>query len=255
MPVYSGQHGVIKIGPRTSDGWAGPLRDIGDVEPDKGIDITLKVNLFDVKSVRGGQLVTKERLIQEKQATLKFSLREWVRKNVAMQLLGPDTVVEAGTVTEEPLPTVAEGDLVMLRNPRVSSVVLVDSAGSPVTLNASHYELEDAEFGGLKFKNVAALTQPILADYSYAERIQVPILGGQLQTVWVTIELINTADALKKLRIDLYAVQFDAAKVINLIQTKGNAAGEMEGMLLADPTKPNDPELGQFGRVMLLEAA
>lgn len=256
MPVYSGAHGVIKIGLRTASGWPGAMRDIGDVDPDKGIDLSPKTDTFDVKTLRGGHLVTKDRLIKERSSTVKFSMQEFNAMNLAMQLFGMDSVVAEGTVTGEPLPNpLVAGDEVVLRNPLVSTLVLTDSAsGTPATLTDTHFSqsAEQAAYGGLTIKSVAGLTLPILADYAYAERIQVPILNGDLESVWVTIELMNSAQAGAKMRIDLYKVQFDAAKTLNLLQAKGISTPEMEGMLLTDLDKEADPVLGQFGRVMFL---
>ncbi|MGZ8245830.1 phage tail tube protein [Methylomagnum sp.] len=256
MPKFSGQ-GPLKIAPRLASGWPGVFRNVGDLDPAAGLDFTPKLDIFDIKETQSGQRSTVDRLIQGKDGTLKFKLRDWIAANLAMQVLGESTVVEAGTVTAEPLPNpVAAGDMVSLRHPKVSSVVLTDSAGSPATLVAgTNYRLDDADFGNLTILDVADKTQPIKAAYSYAERIQVPVLIGQLQEVCVRAEIVNTANGMKKVLAEFYRVSFDIGKVLKLIQEKGVADGEIEGMVLIDTTKPNDPVLGQFGRIIDMDMA
>jgi hypothetical protein len=252
MPRYSGQ-GKVRIGTRQANGFPGVFRDVGEIDP-KGVSVEPKLDIFNVKESSSGNRAILERLIQGREATVKFAFQEWSAKNLAMQLLGMDIEVDAGTVTGEVLPSgLQAGDLVPLRNPKVSSVVVKDSAsGTPATLDASQYEVESADYGNLLIKDVAGLTQPLKADYSYAAVTQVPMMVSQLQEVCLRIELINTADANRKILVELYRVQFDVGKTLALIQEKGIASPDMEGMLLIDTTKPADGDLGQFGRVVLL---
>nr|CUV15800.1 protein of unknown function [Ralstonia solanacearum] len=51
--------------------------------------------------------------------------------------------------------------------------------------------------------------------------------------------------------MELYRVAFDPLKELSLISDDYNKF-EMEGSLLADPTKPFDAVLGQFGRIVQL---
>lgn len=252
MPVFSGQ-GRLLIGPRETSGAPGPLRWVGEIDP-KGISVDFKVDTFDVKESSSGFRGTLDRIVQGKEATLKFGFQEFNADNLALQVLGTKAEVSAGTVTGEVLPaTLAAQDIVALAHPKVTSVVVKDSASTPATLVAgTNYSIESADYGTLRIIDVATFTQPLTADYSYGAVTQVPMMAAALSEVTVRAELLNTADAMKKLIVEIYRVRFDAAKTLELIQEKDIAMGAMEGAVLLDPTKPAEGPLGQFGRVLFL---
>src|SRR5690606_31000031 len=115
--------------------------------------------------------------------------------NLALFTDGTATEVEAGTVTEEELPVIVAGDEVILANPGVSSLVITDSAGSPVTIDPSHYEL-DAAYGNLLFNTLPdpAPTQPLNAAYSYAARSDLALMNAQEKIIALRYEGINLAE-------------------------------------------------------------
>ena len=52
-------------------------------------------------------------------------------------------------------------------SPKVSSLVVVDSAGTPATLTAGTHYTADLDFGALQFLDTTGFTAPFKAAYSY----------------------------------------------------------------------------------------
>lgn len=244
--------GPLKIADRMANGFPAIYRGVGSLDPAAGLNFEPKVTTFPVYETESGQRSLVDNLIQGTEGALKFKLREWNSRNLALQLLGPASVIDAGTVTGETFPTGLEaGDQISLRHQKVSSVVLTDSAGSPATLVANtNYTLDDADFGNLTIVSLSGLTQPIKAAYSYAERIQIAHMSGPLVEKAIRVEIVNTANSMGKVLVEFYRAQFEVAKVQQLILEKGVATGEMEVKILADLTKPVDGTMGRFGRII-----
>jgi hypothetical protein len=76
----------------------------------------------------------------------KGTLEEASKENIAYILNGQATAIAGGTVTAKNLGTVAVGVEVALGGYNVSNVVIKDSTGTPVVVNASKYKV-DAAFG------------------------------------------------------------------------------------------------------------
>jgi hypothetical protein len=250
--TYSGQ-GDVLLGTRLASGDPGIYRHIGEIEP-KGVSLEPKVEQFKVKESSSGQRGTLFSLTQGRELMVKWAFQTWNPDNLALQVLGETAVIQGGTVTARALPTgLKAGDIVPLGNHKVSSLVLKDSAGSPATLDDTHYTLGDAAFGLVEILSVTGLTQPLKADFEFGSILQIPAMVAQLPEVSILIRLKNTADAGKRLGVELYRVQLNPAKTLQLIQEKGIQNPEIEGEVLIDPTKPADGDLGQYGRIVLLD--
>lgn len=249
--VFSGQ-GKAYIAPRSVAGNPTLFRDLGNLDA-KGVSVELKTELFTVMETSSGARGPLARLPQAKDGMVSFGLDIWNADNIALQIFGSNTAVTSGTVTAETLPTVAVGDIIALSKPKASSIVLTDSAGTPATLTENtHYVVEDATWGRIRFLSLGTFTQPFKAAYSYGAVTSVPMLSQNPPERAMRFELINTAAENAKVLVELYRVQFDPVKTLALIQDKGIHVADMSAAVLIDTTKPADQTLGQYGRVVLL---
>ena len=78
---------------------------------------------------------------------------------------------------------------------------------------------------------------------------RIGIFTQALPERYMRLEGINTAQGNAKVLVELYRVAFDPLKELSLISDEYNKF-EMEGSLLADPSKSFDAVLGQFGRIV-----
>jgi hypothetical protein len=158
-----------------------------------------------------------------------------------------------GSVTDEPVggATPVVGDRYFLAHPKVSALVVVDSAGTPATLTLGTHYTADTDFGSIQFLDVTGLTAPYKASYTYGVATEIGIFTQPLPERYLRLEGLNTAQANAKVLVELYRVAFDPLKELSLISDEYNKF-EMEGSLLADTTKPYDALLGQFGRIVQL---
>ncbi|CAH0446249.1 hypothetical protein LMG9673_04774 [Ralstonia pseudosolanacearum] len=79
---------------------------------------------------------------------------------------------------------------------------------------------------------------------------EIGIFTQPLPERYLRLEGLNTAQGNAKVLVELYRVAFDPLKELSLISDDYNKF-EIEGSLLADPTKPFDAVLGQFGRIVM----
>jgi hypothetical protein len=149
------------------------------------------------------------------------------------------------------LAVMAAGDRYFLAHPKVSSLVVTDSAGTPATLTAGTHYTADLDFGAVQFLDTTGLTAPFKASYAYGIATEIGIFTQALPERYLRLEGINTAQGNAKVLVELYRVAFDPLKEISFISDEYNKF-ELEGSLLADTTKPYDAVLGQFGRIVQL---
>ncbi len=156
-------------------------------------------------------------------------------------------------MTDEPVggATPVVGDRYFLAHPKVSALVVVDSAGTPATLTLGTHYTADTDFGSIQFLDFTGLTAPYKASYTYGVATEIGIFTQPLPERYLRLEGLNTAQANAKVLVELYRVAFDPLKELSLISDEYNKF-EMEGSLLADTTKPYDALLGQFGRIVQL---
>lgn len=131
----------------------------------------------------------------------------------------------------------------------ISSLVIKDSAGSPATLTLNtHYQIEDADAGIIKFLNLAAFTQPFTAAGAEGAGSAVGLLTQRVYERYLRFKGINLADGDKSCIIDLYKIQIEPAKEWTLLSS-GNEPNKYEiGFeLLKDTTKAISATLGQYG--------
>lgn len=247
MSYYASFQGRVFLGKRDAAGNPIELRTPGNVAE---LKLSLKTDVLEHYESQSGQRSLDHRMIKQKSATVTLTIEEFTKENLALALYGNYTTGATGTVTDEPLPTVvAVGDRYPLAHPLVSTLVVKDSAATPATLTLDTHYTADPEFGAIQFLDLAAFVQPFKASYSYGAVTEIGIFTQPLPERFLRLEGLNTAQGNAKTLVELYRIAFDPLKELSLISNEYNKF-EMEGSLLADPTKPLDATLGQFGRIV-----
>lgn len=255
---FSGQ-GKLYIASRNGSGNATAFRYVGNV-PD--LKLSVSTDIFEHKESVSGDRITDLRLTKEKKCECSFTLEEFTPENLAMGLYGSVETMATHTVTGEVFPSAADtggtdlvaGDIVRLKYPNVTGLVITDSTGSPKTLPSNQYTLR-ADYGSVTLDDITsggAYVQPFKAAYTAAATgSRVRIFSQAAVERWLRFEGLNTADGNAPVLIELYRVLLDPAKELSLISDEINQLA-LTGGALFDSTKTSDAELGGFGRVVQL---
>lgn len=247
---FSGQGKVFVAERDSTTGLPKAFRFVGNVPE---LKVSLSVDTLEHKESMSGDRLTDLRLTREKKCELSFSLEDFTIENLELGMYGASTTLAGATVTDEVFPDDLEvGDRVRLAHPKVSSVVITDSAGSPVTLTAgTHYDVESADFGTIVIKALTG-TQPYKASYTAASGAKnVGLFQTPSKERWIRFEGLNTADENAPVLIELYRTVLDPQKEFSLI-SDDLMKMDLEGSVLFDQTKLSDATLGQFGRIVML---
>lgn len=149
---------------------------------------------------------------------------------------------------------IAVGDIMPIPGDRthITSLVIVDSTGSPVTLTLNtHYSIIDAEAGLVKFLDVttSSVIQPFKASGSEGAGSNVGLLTQRVFEKWLRFKGINIANNDRVCVVDLYRVQFDPAASWQLLNDGSDVNSyELAFEALVDTTKAVDAVLGRHGR-------
>ena len=248
MSTYASFQGRVYLGKRDPSGLPIEVRSPGNVAE---LKLSLKTDVLEHYESQSGQRALDHRMVKQKSATVNLTIEEFTKENLALALYGNFVVGTTGTVTDEPLggvsPTV--GDRYFLAHPKVSSLVVVDSAGTPATLTAGTHYTADTDFGAIQFLDTAGFTAPFKASYAFGVATEIGIFTQALPERYLRLEGLNTAQGNARVLVELYRVAFDPLKEISFISGEYNKF-ELEGSLLADSSKPLDAVLGQFGRIV-----
>jgi hypothetical protein len=244
MQSFSFQ-GKVFLGTRLTGGKPGALFWVGDAPK---CDISLQTEAEDQKESYSGNRLTSARLQKGNTASVAMTLNWANLKNLALGLYGTELDVASGSVTAEVLPTVAVDEYVALEHGGVSSVVIKDSAGTPATLTpGTHYDVDSANGGVIKFKNLGSFTQPFKVDYAYTASADVTMFTTAPPERYLYLDGINTVDG-SPVRVRLYKVRLDPSSSIPFIN-EGFGQLEMSGSVLYDPEAAADANLGGFGKI------
>lgn len=252
MAYFSGQ-GRVFIAQRDSGGNPINMRWVGNV-PD--LKITLNIETIEHKESYSGQRLTDLQLIKSKDGEFSCTLEDLSVENLELSLYGVTSTTAGGNVTGETLATgVVAGDIRLLANQFVSSVVIKDSSATPKTLPAAQYQVFDGQ-GAIKFLDITTggpYVQPFKVDYTYGGRKAVAMFRAPQPEVWLRFDGINTADQNRAVVVDLYRVAINPTRDLSMISDELQRF-ELTGRVLADLTKPETGALGQFGRMILPSA-
>lgn len=249
MSYYASFQGRVYLGKRDVSGNPHEVRSPGNVAE---LKLSLKTDVIEHFESQTGQRALDHRMIKQKSATVMLTIEEFTKENLALALYGNHILTAGSTVTDEPLPNpVTIGDRYFSAHPKMSALVVKDSAGTPATLTEGTDYTADLDFGALQFLNIAGFTQPFKASYAFGAITEIGIFTQPLPERFLRLEGLNTAQGNAKVLVELYRVAFDPLKEISFISDEYNKF-ELEGSLLADSTKPLDATLGQFGRIVQL---
>jgi hypothetical protein len=248
MSTYASFQGRVYLGKRDINGNPIEVRSPGNVAD---LKLSLKTDVLEHYESQSGQRSLDHRMIKSKSATINLSIEEFTKENLALALYGTHVATASGTVTDEPIggavPVV--GDRYFLAHPKVSTLILKDSTGTPATLTLGTHYTADTDFGAIQFLDTTGLTAPYKASYAFGDVSEIGIFTQPLPERYLRLEGLNTAQGNAKVLVELYRVAFDPLKELALISTEYNKF-DLEGSLLADSTKPYDAVLGQFGRIV-----
>ncbi len=248
MSTYASFQGRVYLGKRDASGLPIEVRSPGNVAD---LKLSLKTEVLEHYESQSGQRSLDHRMVKSKSATINLAIEEFTKENLALALYGTHIATLGGTVTDEPVggPAPVVGDRYFLAHPKVSSLVVKDSAGTPATLNAGTQYTADVDFGAIQFLDTTGLTAPFKASYAFGDVSEIGIFTQPLPERFLRLEGLNTAQGNAKVLVELYRVAFDPLKELALISNEYNKF-ELEGSLLADASKPYDSVLGQFGRIV-----
>lgn len=230
MSLFSLQ-GRIHVGLRLSTGQPGALSWVGNVPE---ATLSLATETTEKTESFSGQRLPYGRLQTSKSGTFNMTMDEWSLKNLALGLYGASANTATGSVTDEEFPAgLVAGDQIRLDRPYASSLVIEDSAGSPVTLVAgTNYRLMGHNDSMVEITDPAALTQPFLASYSYAAYDTIGAFSQTSPERYVVFDGINTETG-EAVLIDMYRVRFDPISELGLINAEYGSLA-MAGSLLFD---------------------
>lgn len=174
---------------------------------------------------------------------------------VAQALFGEQNAVAGGAFVagSNAFPSgLSVGDIMPLPNGRthVSSLVLTDSTGAPVTLTlGTHYEIVSADGGLIKILSLTGLTQPLKAAGTEAAGIGVGIFEQRTSEKYARFVGINIADDDAIKVIDWYRMQFSPTGTWKVMGTGSDVQmWELPFRLLKDQTKTASSAFGYYGR-------
>lgn len=250
MSTYASFQGRVYLGKRDAMGNPIEVRSPGNVAE---LKLSLKTDVLEHYESQTGQRTLDHRMVKQKSATVNLTIEEFTKENLALALYGNFVTGAAGTVSGEPLGGVAPviGDRYFLAHPKVSTLVVTDSATTPATLALGTNYTAETDFGALQFLEITGFTAPFKASYAFGVATEIGIFTQPLPERYLRLEGLNTAQGNAKVLVELYRVAFDPLKEISFISDEYNKF-EMEGALLADASKPFDAALGQFGRIVQL---
>ena len=244
--IYFSGQGTVYVADRDVNGAITVFRDVGNVP---ALKVSLETDILEHKESRTGQRLTDLRLVKERRSKVTMTLENFSKANLMMLMYGTSSTPGSGSATNEIFPTVVLGDIVSLAHILVSSLVITDSTGSPLTLALGTNYTVDVNSGMVTMKVVSGFVQPFKAAYTYVATEIVPFFKAPSKERFLKFAGLNTASSDKPVIVELYRVVFDPAGNIDLINDE-LAQFEIEGSVLYDETRDASAALGGFGRII-----
>lgn len=169
-------------------------------------------------------------------------------------LFGAKAAVGAGTLTGVSLGTVEAGKWYKIPGDYrdITLTFIKDSTGSPITLvKGTDYDI-DLSAGMVKCI-LATGTMPWLVTGTAGAGTGVGIGNERKFEKWLRFKGINVADGDRSITADLYRIQIDPAKTLQLMGSGNEVTGlEIEFACLNDGTKSPTATFGQQGDIKFL---
>lgn len=245
-PIRSGR-GRVFIAQLDANFVPGVLRYVGFTK--EGVALKFAIEEQKAKESDTGLDGTIAQMTTGYEPTFEFEMQEWSKENMAFSMWSNVTTITSGSVTDEvqPLGLVAD-DVIKTDFPKISAVVITDSAGSPATLVANtDYIVTDSENGIITLLNVTGFTQPFHIAYSYGTSYQIPFGTAPDREHQIIFAGLNKADQLSGFGFEIYRCKFKPTEELIMKSFEFNTLKVM-GTALSDPNKINDTVLGRYGR-------
>lgn len=199
--------------------------------------------------------------VTEKKALFSLTLEDIQKKNLELALGGKIVAAASSSYSGSSYDTfpsgLAVGSLVKLEKQKPTSIVVKDSAGTPATLTLdTHYKIHDAKHGIIEILSLGAFTQPFRAQYAYGGVDIITGMEGDDSQEWYGYcALYNTFPTTDQaLGLEIFRMQFDPTKVLELINNDNQGSLEIDGTVLRDATAATDSEKGGYFRHIYLDA-
>lgn len=149
-------------------------------------------------------------MTKKRAGRLTGTFDEWNLKNLALGMYSTALAIASSSVTGEPLPAdLAIGDLFSLKYPYASSVVITDSAGTPVTVpNTAYGKFAHNDRMFQVKSDLSTFTEPLVAAYTYAAQEGLEIFSTEPEELYLIFDGINTETG-QPVTYDLYRGKFD----------------------------------------------
>lgn len=243
-PMYMGDFDLTHGTP--AQGYLVNMKKIGCAN--RTLKFNFKQTTKNIRETDSGQHLTFATLESGKEAGASLEMVDFDRTMLAMAMYGTTALVPAGTVTNEAFPTVVAGDVVHTKHPIISTVVIKDSAATPVTLTlGTHYTVDSADHGRINIVDPATLTQPFKIDYDNAAYGNIAAFSATSVTKGIIFDGINTSDG-SKVRVIVPRIKFSPTKDFDWLGD-AEAVLALEGEILYVAELSTDNKYGPFFRI------
>lgn len=245
---YSGQ-GRLGIGTRNTDtGEAYDLLFVGNVT---SLTLDIAVQKFEHKESMSGNRAIDLTVIQEKNATFKFTADSLSLNLLSIGLYGESASIAGAGVTNE-IHMARRGYMIPLLHPNISGLSIETVSGSTPLVEDTDYTY-DAGFGTIYILSTSTVVnadpgETVSIDYTYGgyDEIQAFTTGTPPER-FLRFEGLNTIDGGLRL-IDIYRASFDPLTGLEFINEE-LGQGEFSGNALPDTTKVTGSQFFRERRV------
>lgn len=214
---------------------------------------TEKIEHYESMNITGINQLDRN-IIKRVKVDVNITLESMTRENVALLLWGSAQPIDADTNTIDTLPTGVVVDRpYLLSTPNITNVdSVVDSAGSPVTVTTTKYEVDET-FGVITFNNISGYTQPFKVQYDNGASVALPFFKTEQPVRFLRFDGGNKANpgSTQRYIVDIYNLPLEPVSEFNLI-TDELSKLELKGSAVVDANREDDDLLGQFGRIIYL---
>lgn len=231
---YSGQ-GRLALGDRNATtGQLSNLLFVGNVT---SLTLDIATTKFEHKESMSGNRVVDLTIIQEKNATFKFTSESLDLSALASGLYGSSAAITGATITNEAhLATI--GRAIPLKHPNVSAVTVEKSSGSVPLVEGVDFAVDEG-FGTVYILATATVitvaNTPVTVDYTYGayDKLEAFTTGTPPER-YLRFEGLNTVNGDLRM-IDIPRGAFDPLTGLEFINEE-LGSGEFNGTILPDTT-------------------
>lgn len=231
---FAGQ-GKVFVAPRQKGGAInGGWTELGDTSR---LEITTAQTFQDIYESCSGTRSIVAHYVTQTDWSFAVDAMSFSKENLARAFYGTAAVVAGGSVTNEAVTAYGLNQIIPLRHPGVSAVVVTQGV---VTLTAGTDYTVDAANGTIKLISASNLTGAapwsLQVDYTYGAYDRVETNTTQSGEFAFRFEGMNMTTG-KTVVAEIHRVALDLAGTLSLLSTAPSTF-TMEGMVLADGTKP-----------------